>query len=140
MKTPWVLVAIHAPWYHTYKGHYKEVECMRQAYEPLLVAHQVDLVLSGHVHAYERSKPVVSYQVGRQKGPTVCVRAWVFVQSCDALSVRVAHRLQRVSRLCFKKCLDAFGLCRVWGRGEPDWTGGLAVSWLCLLHINMSRW
>jgi hypothetical protein len=59
-----VLVAVHAPFYHTYLGHYKEVECMRQAYEPLLVRHQVDLVLSGHVHAYERTKPVVNYQVG----------------------------------------------------------------------------
>jgi len=68
MKTPWVLVAIHAPWYHTYKGHYKEVECMRQAYEPLLVAHQVDLVLSGHVHAYERTKPVMSYDVSGRTG------------------------------------------------------------------------
>jgi hypothetical protein len=28
------------------------------------VRHQVDLVLSGHVHAYERSKPVVNYKVG----------------------------------------------------------------------------
>ena len=61
--TPWVIVAVHAPFYHTYLGHYKEVECMRQAYEPLLVRHQVDIVLSGHVHAYERTRPVVNYQV-----------------------------------------------------------------------------
>ena len=51
VKTPWVVVAIHAPFYHTYAGHYKEVECMRQSYEPLFVRHGVDLVLSGHVHA-----------------------------------------------------------------------------------------
>lgn len=63
-STPWVIVAVHAPFYHTYLGHYKEAECMRQAYEPLLVEHGVDIVLSGHVHAYERTKPLVNYQVG----------------------------------------------------------------------------
>lgn len=62
-KTPWVIVAIHAPWYHTYAGHYKEVECMRQRYESLFAQYQVDLVLSGHVHAYERIRPVINYQV-----------------------------------------------------------------------------
>lgn len=63
-STPWLIVAVHAPFYHTYLGHYKEAECMRQAYEPLLVEHGVDIVLSGHVHAYERTKPLVNYQVG----------------------------------------------------------------------------
>lgn len=48
---------------HTCAGHYKEVECFRQSYEPLLVDYQVDLVMSGHVHAYERTKPVVEYKV-----------------------------------------------------------------------------
>jgi UDP-2,3-diacylglucosamine pyrophosphatase LpxH len=69
VHTPWV---INAPWYHTYAGHYKEVECMRQAYEPLLVKHQVDLVVSGHVHAYERTRPVVNYQVGATHGSVEC--------------------------------------------------------------------
>jgi hypothetical protein len=43
--------------------HFKEVECFRQSYEPLLVQHGVDIVLNGHVHAYERIKPVVNYKV-----------------------------------------------------------------------------
>jgi hypothetical protein len=42
---------------------------MRQAYEPLFVKYQVDLVMSGHVHSYERTKPLVNYQVrNRQLG------------------------------------------------------------------------
>jgi hypothetical protein len=41
---------------------------MRQAYEPLLVKYQVDLVMSGHVHSYERTKPLVNYQVQAKRG------------------------------------------------------------------------
>lgn len=61
-------MSVHAPFYHTYQGHFKEVECMRQAYEPLLVKYQVDLVMSGHVHSYERTKPLVNYQVQAKRG------------------------------------------------------------------------
>eukprot|EP00775_Hariotina_reticulata_P006213 gene6212-6449_t len=62
-STPWLIVAIHAPWYNSYAGHFKENECMRQAYEPLLVQHGVDIMFFGHVHAYERTKPIVDYKV-----------------------------------------------------------------------------
>lgn len=33
---------------------------MRLGYEQLLIKHRVDLVFNGHVHSYERSKPVVN--------------------------------------------------------------------------------
>ena len=49
--------------YTTYGAHYKENECMRQLYEPLLLQHNVDIVLNGHVHSYERSKPMANYKV-----------------------------------------------------------------------------
>eukprot|EP00878_Enallax_costatus_P020763 GHUV01021956.1.p1 GENE.GHUV01021956.1~~GHUV01021956.1.p1 ORF type:complete len:390 (+),score=60.00 GHUV01021956.1:1278-2447(+) len=62
-KTPWLIVASHAPWYNSYAGHYKEADCFRMAYEPLLVKHQVDVFFHGHVHSYERTKPVVDFQV-----------------------------------------------------------------------------
>lgn len=62
-KTPWLLVMTHAPWYNSYAGHYKEAECFRNAYEPLLLEHQVDVMLHGHVHAYERTKPLADYKV-----------------------------------------------------------------------------
>ena len=51
--TPWVFVMIHAPYYHTYYSHYKEMECFRSIYEPLFYKAGVDIVLNGHVHAYE---------------------------------------------------------------------------------------
>ncbi|KAM7253315.1 hypothetical protein ACFE04_025933 [Oxalis oulophora] len=59
--TPWLVATWHAPWYSTYKAHYREVECMRVAMEELLYQYGVDLVFSGHVHAYERSNRVYNY-------------------------------------------------------------------------------
>ena len=48
---------MHAPWYNSNVGHQGEAELMRTQMEALLYEHRVDLVLSGHVHAYERSHP-----------------------------------------------------------------------------------
>lgn len=54
VKTPWIFVLLHAPWYNTNAAHEGEGEKMRVAMEPLLYAAKVDLVFAGHVHAYER--------------------------------------------------------------------------------------
>mmetsp|Transcript_23644 Transcript_23644/g.46291 ORF Transcript_23644/g.46291 Transcript_23644/m.46291 type:complete len:612 (-) Transcript_23644:88-1923(-) len=56
--TPWVIVMMHAPWYNSNSGHRAEAELMRRDMEPLLVSNGVDIVLNGHVHAYERMKPL----------------------------------------------------------------------------------
>ncbi|CAI0379900.1 unnamed protein product [Linum tenue] len=57
-KTPWLLVLLHVPWYNSNKAHQGEGDDMKAAMEPLLYDAKVDLVLAGHVHAYERSKRV----------------------------------------------------------------------------------
>ncbi|XP_073013025.1 purple acid phosphatase 15-like isoform X3 [Typha latifolia] len=59
--TPWLIATWHPPWYSTYRSHYKEAECMRVEMEELLYFHGVDIVFSGHVHAYERSNRVYNY-------------------------------------------------------------------------------
>ncbi|KAL5545879.1 hypothetical protein UlMin_005566 [Ulmus minor] len=53
-KTPWVFVLLHAPWYNTNEAHQGEGEKMRKAMEELVFRGRVDVVFSGHVHAYER--------------------------------------------------------------------------------------
>jgi hypothetical protein len=60
-KTPWLIVNFHFPWYTTDPNSFKGNECMRQAYEPLLLSAGVDIVFNGHVHAYERSYPVANF-------------------------------------------------------------------------------
>lgn len=57
-KTPWLLVLFHVPWYNSNRAHQGEGESMMATMEPLLYAANVDLVLAGHVHAYERSARV----------------------------------------------------------------------------------
>ncbi|KAH7675619.1 Acid phosphatase protein [Dioscorea alata] len=58
VKTPWLLVLLHAPWYNSNYAHQGEGNSMMAAMERLLYAAGVDLVLAGHVHAYERSERV----------------------------------------------------------------------------------
>uniref|UniRef100_A0A1D1ZTK8 Purple acid phosphatase n=1 Tax=Auxenochlorella protothecoides TaxID=3075 RepID=A0A1D1ZTK8_AUXPR len=61
-RTPWLIAAFHAPWYTSYAAHYYEANCHRLATEVLLYSYGVDLVLNGHVHAYERSFPVFDFK------------------------------------------------------------------------------
>ncbi|KAI8465064.1 MAG: Metallo-dependent phosphatase-like protein [Monoraphidium minutum] len=53
-KTPWLIAYFHAPFVTSYEASFKQVECMRLTYEPLLYKYGADLILNGHVHAYER--------------------------------------------------------------------------------------
>jgi len=53
-KTPWVIAAGHRPWYVS--GTVCP-ECQK-AFEATLNQYSVDLVISGHVHVYERSAPI----------------------------------------------------------------------------------
>lgn len=54
-RTPWVVAGLHAPWYNSNYNHYGDGERMRRVMESVLYEHGVDAVMSGHVHAYERS-------------------------------------------------------------------------------------
>jgi 3',5'-cyclic AMP phosphodiesterase CpdA len=62
-KTPWVIVAGHRPWYINIEPDPSDVckEC-KEVFEPLLLKYGVDLVLSGHVHAYQRNAPIYDHK------------------------------------------------------------------------------
>ena len=67
-KTPWLIVATHAPWYATFTKHWLEAECYRKTYEPLLLWAGVDAIIEGHSHAYERSYPAADWKVDVECG------------------------------------------------------------------------
>lgn len=54
-RTPWLLVLFHIPWYNSNFAHQGEGDEMMATIEPLLYNSGVDLMISGHVHAYERT-------------------------------------------------------------------------------------
>jgi len=56
--TPWIVAMWHSPWYCSNTHHNASGESMRKAYEQAFYSGKVDLVINGHVHAYERSRPV----------------------------------------------------------------------------------
>ena len=68
--TPWILVVFHCPLHTTFLGHYGEVNplLMFQTMEPLFVEYQVNIVVSGHDHAYLRTLPMKGMEID-DKGP-----------------------------------------------------------------------
>ncbi|GBG72812.1 hypothetical protein CBR_g12379 [Chara braunii] len=61
-RTPWLIVLFHSPWYNSNYAHKNDGEEMRKAIEDLLYSAKVDLVFTGHVHAYERTKPMYNWK------------------------------------------------------------------------------
>jgi predicted phosphodiesterase len=58
--TPWLIVIMHVPIYNTFEEHRHDVQHTkgREILEPLFVKYHVNIVVSGHVHAYMRTKNV----------------------------------------------------------------------------------
>ncbi|OQS06871.1 purple acid phosphatase 20-like [Thraustotheca clavata] len=73
--TPWLIVVMHGPWYNSNKAHQNHHEphhVMKKDMEELLYKYHVNIVFSGHVHAYERSVPVYK-NVPTADGPVYVV-------------------------------------------------------------------
>lgn len=58
--TPWLIVTMHVPVYNAFNVHHHDFQIVaaKEHIEPLLVEHQVNLVVAGHIHAYQRTHNV----------------------------------------------------------------------------------
>jgi predicted phosphodiesterase len=58
--TPWLIVVMHCPWYTSNLEHNAEKQTilMKQYMESLFYEFKVNIAITGHVHAYERTHPV----------------------------------------------------------------------------------
>jgi len=73
VASPWVIVIFHAPWYSSNQEHYEETVVGQRALEGLFYEYGVDLVLSGHVHSYERTYPVYNSKVDWRGPIHICI-------------------------------------------------------------------
>lgn len=61
-KSLWVIVAGHRPWYFSYANKSSAIcTVCKDVFEPIFLQYDIDLVLSGHVHAYQRNTPIYNY-------------------------------------------------------------------------------
>ncbi|KAL7925999.1 Metallo-dependent phosphatase-like protein [Trichoderma austrokoningii] len=63
-QTPWIIVGGHRPWYLS-SANVTSTVCWscKDVFEPLFIKYDVDLVLSGHSHTYERQAPIADGKI-----------------------------------------------------------------------------
>lgn len=107
-RLPWVVVAMHHPPYSS--GHHGNNAEVQQLLEPLLRKHRVPLVLAGHEHNYERTRPIdgVHYVItgGGGRGTRPVGSSWF-----TAHSAQVAHfvHFTVVGDVLTMRAIDAIG-------------------------------
>ena len=72
VKQPFIVVMTHVPLYHTNHAHHRASIHFINAFEQIFINGHVDLVLAGHVHAYERTHPLINGKVNTN-GPMYIV-------------------------------------------------------------------
>lgn len=82
--TPWVLVTIHVPIYNTFSLHPHDLQIVaaRDNLEPLMIEHHVNMVFTGHIHAYLRTDNVAKEQLV-ETGP-IHITIGAGGRQCDA--------------------------------------------------------
>lgn len=56
-KAPWKVAVFHHPWFDA--GYHASQLAMRRLYDPLFVKYGVDLIVVGHDHNYQRTRPII---------------------------------------------------------------------------------
>jgi len=100
-ETPWIVAGFHTPWYCSNTHHNLSGDDMRESFEDTFYKYGVDLVLMGHVHAYERTTPMYNWAVD-PNGPVYIVNGVAGTEE---------------------------GLYDTWDQPSPDWSAHRAAEW-----------
>lgn len=120
-RTPWLVVIMHGPWYNSntaHQGHEPHM-AMKQNMEGLLFRYRADLVIAGHVHAYERSHPVYKEQV-RPDGIVYVVLG----DAGNREGLAPTYVDPQPAWSAFRQADYGFGLLSVWNRSHAS------LAWL----------
>jgi predicted MPP superfamily phosphohydrolase len=98
---PWKIVTCHHPPYNA--GHYGSNERVQAELVPVFEAYGVDLVLSGHQHNYQRSKPL-------RRGQVTTTEAGGIVYIVSGAGAAARHRCSAPSWLAHSVSSVDFGL------------------------------
>jgi len=124
-QTPWLLAVLHSPWYNSNRAHFNETEerLFRLSAEAMLVEAKLDAMFAGHVHAYERSLPVVDNEVA-EKSTSGCNKAPIYLNIGDGGN----HE----------------GPAPLWRQPQPAWSAFREASFghgtLELINASVAEW
>ncbi|DAZ94796.1 TPA: hypothetical protein N0F65_002409 [Lagenidium giganteum] len=144
--TPWLAVIMHGPWYNSNTAHQgaEPHHFMKIDMEDILFQYNVDVVLAGHVHAYERTHPVYHEQV-RNDGIVYVVIG--DGGNREGLAKDFLHPQPQWS--AFRRANYGFGLFRVantthaaieWYENAVDGEATLRdTAWICSTHFRVKH-
>ena len=128
-ETPWLLVSIHVPIYNTFAlhKHDKQIVAAREHLEPLFMDYSVNMVFTGHIHAYQRTANVYREQIN-PKGP-IHVTIGAGGRDCEAPYKTEEPEDWIISR---DATFYGYGLFSIHNRTHAEWT------WIPLSPSGMS--
>lgn len=116
--TPWVLAVLHAPIYNTFSLHQHDpqIVAQKQHLEPLFVKHKVNMIFSGHIHAYQRTK-TVAHDEPHAQGP-MHITIGAGGRKCEAPFKNAEPEAWLDVR---DATVYGYGMFRVWNKTVAEW-------------------
>ena len=129
--TPWLLVTLHVPIYNTFAFHHRDPQIVaaKEHIEPLLVLYQVNMVFTGHIHAYQRTTNVAMDKVD-PSGP-IHITVGAGGRQCDAPFRNATAEEWIVTR---DASYYGYGLFNIYNKTHAEWRWiPLSPSGKCIL-------
>lgn len=119
LETPWLVAVLHTPMYNTFSLHRRDaqIKACKEHLESLFVQHKVNLVFTGHIHAYLRTDNVVNDGVLDPLGP-IHITVGAGGRKCEAPFANVEPEPWVKVR---DATLFGYGMLRVLNQTHAQW-------------------